>query len=288
MNTDTLALMINDKILLMRKIPITVLMPVYNGQNYLRQSIESILSQTFNKFEFIIVDDGSTDNSWKIIKEYSTKDKRIVAVRNKKNLRISATLNKGLSIAKGEYIVRMDADDWSYPYRLEKQYGYMQKRPEVGVSSGTIEVCDEKLRVINKRKYPLSDKAARKIIFRYSPFAHPATIWNREIMQNAGGYNENIPLSQDYDLYFRIGKLSKFGNIKDVLLKLRTHDDSSSIVRGKFQEQYAIYSRIKAFLEYQYDMSFFDKLYTFLQMISMVIVPPKIKFRLFNYLRRIF
>jgi glycosyltransferase involved in cell wall biosynthesis len=263
-------------------------MSVYNGERYLRESIDSILGQTFKNFELVIIDDGSTDDSWKIIKKYSTKDKRIVTIRNRKNLRTSAALNRGLDIARGKYIVRMDADDWSYPYRLEKQYDYMRKHPKVGVSGGAIEICNERLRVLNKRRYPLSDKAARKIIFRYSPFAHPATIWNKEIMQNAGGYNENIPLSQDYDLYFRIGKLSKFGNIKDVLLKLRTHDDSSSIVRGKFQEQYAIYSRIKAFLEYQYDMSFSDKLYTFLQMISMVIVPPKVKFRLFNYLRRVF
>lgn len=270
----------------MQRVQISVLMPVYNGRKYLEQSIESILSQTFKKFEFIIVDDGSTDNSWKIIKKYAAIDKRIVTIRNKSNLRISAALNRGLGVAKGKYIARMDADDWSFPNRLQKQYNYMQKHPKVGVSGGSIEVCDNKLRVINERKYPLSDKAARKIIFRYSPFAHPTTIWNHQMIKKAGGYNRNIPLSQDYDLYFRIGKLSKFGNIKDVLLKLRTHDDSSSIVRGKFQEQYAIYSRIKAFLEYQYDMSFSDKLYTFVQMMSMVIIPPKMKFRLFNFLRR--
>ncbi|PIR73122.1 MAG: hypothetical protein COV26_00220 [Candidatus Nealsonbacteria bacterium CG10_big_fil_rev_8_21_14_0_10_36_23] len=270
----------------MQKIPISVLMPVYNAEKYLGQSIESILNQTFRKFEFVIVDDASTDGSWEIIKEYSAEDKRIRAFRNKENLRTTRSLNRGLRAAKGKYIVRMDADDWSYPDRLEKQYKFMETHSHVGVSGGTIKVCDSKLNSINERKYPLTDKEARKNIFRFSPFAHPATIWRTSIIKRVGGYNENIPLSQDYELYFRVGKISKFANLDKVLLKLRTHNDSSSIVRGKFQEQYTIYSRIKAFLELGYTMTFTDKLYTFLQMISMVIIPPRFKFWIFNYLRK--
>ena len=270
----------------MQKIPISVLMPVYNGEKYLEKAIKSVLFQTFKNYEFVIVDDGSTDGSWKIIQKYSHKDKRIVAIRSSKNLRTSAALNKGLKITKGKYVIRMDADDWSYPDRFQKQYEYMELHPEVGVSGGSIEVCNEKLEVINKRTYPQTDRMARRIIFRYSPFAHPATIWRKEKMMKAGAYNDNIPLAQDYDLYFRIGGISKFGNIKDTILKLRTHNDASSITKGKFQEQYTIYARIKAFLEYKYDMTLFDKFYTFAQMVSMVIVPPRVKFWLFNFLRR--
>jgi len=270
----------------MQKIPISVLMPVYNGKKYLRTSVNSILSQTFKDFEFIIVDDGSTDGTWAEIKKDAGIDKRIIPLRNRKNLRTSAALNRGLAAAKGKYIVRMDADDWSYPDRLEKQYKFMETHSHVGVSGGTIKVCDSKLNSINERKYTLTDKEARKNIFRFSPFAHPATIWRTSIIKRVGGYNENIPLSQDYELYFRVGKISKFANLDKVLLKLRTHNDSSSIVRGKFQEQYTIYSRIKAFLELGYTMTFTDKLYTFLQMISMVIIPPRFKFWIFNYLRK--
>lgn len=270
----------------MQKIPISVLMPVYNGRKYLRTSVNSILSQTFKDFEFIIVDDGSTDGTWAEIEKNAGIDKRIVPLRNRKNLRTSAALNRGLAAAKGKYIVRMDADDWSYPDRLEEQYKFMESHPEVGVSGGTIVVCDSKLNGINERKYPLTDKEVRKIIFRFSPFAHPATIWRTSVIKGVGGYNENIPLSQDYELYFRVGKISKFGNLNKVLLKLRTHHDSSSVVRGKFQEQYTIYSRIKAFLELGYKMTFYDKLYTFLQMMSMVIIPPRLKFWIFNYLRK--
>lgn len=274
------------KILPMKKIPVSVVMPVYNAEKYLRQSIESVQSQTYKNFEFIIIDDGSSDSSWRIIKGYASKDKRIRAFRNFQNLRATKTLNRGLRLSRGKFIVRMDADDWSYPYRIKEQMKYMNGHSEVGVSGGTIEVCDEDFKVLNRRGYPKTDKDVRKKIFRYSPFAHPATIWRTEVLKKVGGYNENIPLSQDYELYFRIGRISKFGNLNKVLLRLRTHNDSSSILRGRYQEQFTIYSRIKAFLELGYNMTFNDKLYTFMQMVSMVVIPPKIKFWIFNFLRR--
>ena len=272
----------------MSKTIISVLMPAYNAEKHLDISIQSILSQTFKSFEFIIVDDRSTDNSWNIIKKYEKTDNRIIALRNTKNLRTTKTLNRGLKVAKGKYIVRMDADDWSYPNRLEKQYVFMEKHPKVGVSGGAIEICDKNLKVINIRKYPKNDMQARKIIFRYSPFAHPATIWRTTAINKVGGYNENIPLSQDLDLYFRIGKICQFANLDSIILKLRTHNDSSSIIKGRYQEQFALYTRIKAFLEIGgYEMTFTDKVYNFFQMISMIIIPPKIKFWIFNWVRRI-
>ena len=243
---------------------ISVLMPVYNGEKYLMTSIESILDQTFQDFEFIIVDDDSTDDSWKIINDYKKKDKRIVALQNKINLKTSKTLNVGLSKACGKYIVRMDVDDWSYPNRLQTQYDYMEARPKVGVSGGTIEVCDKNLQVLNVREYPQTDGDLRKIIFLYSPFAHPATIWNRELLVNLRGYNENIPLSQDAELYFRLGSIS----------------------RNIIQEKYAIYARIKGIFEYGYSARLVDWLYIILRIIVMFIVPAKMKFWLFNLLRR--
>ena len=271
----------------MKNPKISVLMPVYNGEKYLRIAIQSILDQSFKDFEFIIVDDCSTDKSWKIIKKYAAADKRIITLRNKKNLRATKTLNRGLWKALGKYVARMDADDFSYPDRLQKQFNFMESHPKVGVSGGSIEICNHNLKVLNVRRYPLNDTSVRKIIFRYSPFAHPATIWRRSLLDMVGGYNGDIPLSQDYELYFRIGKICRFANLTDILLKLRTHDDSSSIIVGRYQEQFTLYTRIKAYLELGYHMTTFDKLYTFLQIISMLVIPPKIKFWIFNFIRRI-
>lgn len=270
----------------MEKVKISVLMPVYNAEKYLKESIESILNQTFKEFEFIIIDDGSVDDSWKIIGQFALLDKRIISIKNNKNLRTSVTLNKGLRIAKGKYVVRMDADDWSYSDRLQKQYDYMEKYPDVGVSGGTIEVCDKNLKMINKREYPLTDKEARKIIFCFSPFAHPATIWDTKVMKKVGGYNENISLSQDCELYFKAGQFVKFGNVKKTLIKLRTHETSSSVSKDVLQERYAIYVRIKAIIEYGYHPNFIDKLYILGRIAAMIFIPTKLKFWLFNLVRK--
>ena len=110
---------------------VTVLMPVYNCEKYLRESIESILNQTFKDFEFLIINDGSSDKSAEIVESYN--DNRINFVQNEKNIGLAASLNRGLDIAKGEYIARMDADDISLPERLEKQVRFMETNPQIGI-----------------------------------------------------------------------------------------------------------------------------------------------------------
>ena len=265
---------------------ISVLMPVHNSQKYLSTSIESILSQSFKDYEFIIINDGSTDDSLKIIEKYKYNDERIVLIKNKFNLGTTKSLNRGLLIAGGKYMVRMDADDWSYPDRLKTQYEYMEKHSEIGVSGGAIDVCDEDLNIIYTRKYALTDKEVRKKIFLYSPFAHPATIWNTEKIKKLGGYNERLPLSQDCELYFKVGQFVKFGNISGTLIKLRMHNSSSSISKDFIQEQYAIYARLKAIMEFGYVPRLKDKLFILCRIIAMFTIPKKIKFIIFNLLRR--
>jgi glycosyltransferase involved in cell wall biosynthesis len=107
---------------------ISVIMAVYNGEKYLAEAIESILNQTFKEFEFIIIDDGSKDNSLNIIKRYAKKDSRIIIIKNEKNMKLAWSLNKGLKIARGKYIARMDSDDISLTDRLEKQYYFLEKK----------------------------------------------------------------------------------------------------------------------------------------------------------------
>lgn len=265
---------------------VSVIMPAYNSEKYISEAIESILNQTFKDFEFIIIDDGSNDRTWDTIQDYARKDERIVSVKNEKNLKTTATLNKGINLAKGKYLVRMDADDWSYPYRIQEQVEFMEQNPTVVVSGGAIEVCDENLNVKNKRKYPNSDEDIRKKIFRYNPFAHPSIIMRKDKVIEVGMYDEELPLTQDYDLYFRLGKVGKFANLDKMLIKLRTHPQSSSMSKEKEQERIAIRTRFKASKEYGYEMTLFDKVYSVIQWLSIYIVPGKIKFWLFNKLRK--
>ena len=264
---------------------ISVLMPVYNTEKYIAEAIESILSQTFKDFEFIIVDDCSTDKTLEIIQKYAKIDNRIIALRNEKNLKICKALNKGIEIAKGKYIARMDADDWSYSDRLEKQFKFMEENSEIGISGGTMKVCDEKLKVLNQRRYNLSDKEIRKKLFRYSPFSHPLVIIRKNILDKAGFYNPDLVYAEDYDLYFRIGKFSKFGNLKDVILKYRMLENNSTSEKLKEMELKTLEIRKKAVKEYGYKMGLIDKLYSIGQYLSIFIIPSKMKIWMFNKLR---
>ena len=133
---------------------ITVLMPVYNGEKYLRPAIESILNQTFSDFEFLIINDGSTDNSESIILSY--KDERIRYVKNENNLKLIKTLNKGIDLARGKYIARMDADDISLPTRLEREIEYMESHPECGLVSVFPYVMSESGKILHKSRFFIS------------------------------------------------------------------------------------------------------------------------------------
>ena len=264
---------------------VSVIMPVYNFEQFISNSTASILNQSYTNFEFIIIDDASTDGTFNKLLEFKRKDKRIILIKNKKNEGVTKSLNKALKIAKGKYIIRMDADDWSYPDRIKLQVEAMEKNPDVVVSGSYIEVCNSELKTKNLRKYHLDDDSIRKHIFRYSPFAHPATIWNAKVLKE-NLYNEVIIVSQDYELYFRVGKMGKFMNLNKPLLKLRMHNDSVSAIKSSLQLNTTVLIRFNAILMHGYEMTKFDKLYNFLQEIGIGLLTPKVRLFLFNLLRK--
>lgn len=206
---------------------VTVLMPAYNAEKYIGTAIESILNQTYKDFEFIIVNDCSTDSTLDIIKKYAKKDKRIRIISNKKNQKIAQTLNNGLKEAKGKYIARLDADDWSYPERLEKQVNFMEENPDVVLSSGNMEVCDGELNKKNISNYPLSDKNIRKVFLQYNPTVSPAMIWRRKVSEEIGGFSLNT-MSEDYMFFMDMSSKGEVANLKDVLIKYRVLNTSAS------------------------------------------------------------
>src|SRR3989339_1798388 len=132
---------------------VSVIMPVYNSDQYVSSSITSILNQSYSNFEFIIIDDASKDETFNKLLEFKKKDKRIILVKNKKKEGVTKSLNKAIKIARGKYIIRMDADDWSYPNRFKLQVELMEKNPDVVVSGSNVEICDSKLKIKNLRKY---------------------------------------------------------------------------------------------------------------------------------------
>lgn len=213
----------------MNKAKITVLMPVYNGESYLGSAIESILNQSYKDFEFLIIDDASTDSSGEIIKSF--RDPRIRLIHNEINMGLNKTLNIGLAAAQNEYIARMDQDDISYPERLMKQVSYLEKNPEVGVCGTAIEFLDK---TGNKKKliFPTENSLIRWSFCFYNPTAHPTVMMRKKIVAKVKGYSvlDNARYAEDYDLWSRLLPITKFHNLKEPLLVLRKHDSNMTVL----------------------------------------------------------
>lgn len=201
-----------------------VLLCVHNGKLFIREAIESILNQTYKDFEFIIVENCSTDNTWQIIKSYT--DPRIKAFQtNFKQL--SFNLNYGLMQTKAEYIARMDADDIAKPQRLEHQIAYLEAHPEIDVLGTTFELFrdEDGGKIIT---LPATDKAIRRRLpFRFC-FCHPSVIFKREVILKCSGY-QGAKFCQDMDLWLRFSrdKTIKFANLQEPLLRYRIHPDQA-------------------------------------------------------------
>jgi len=264
---------------------VSVLMPAYNAERYIAEAVRSILDQTFCDFQLVVVDDGSSDNSTHLVRQCAEHDPRIILIRNGSSRNICNALNRGIEEARGEYVARMDADDWSYPDRLMQQVAFMDAHPDVVVSGGSIEICDGDLKPLNIRTYQQNDEDIRRRLFRHSPFAHPAVIYRTAAARAVGGYNPALADAEDYDFFLRLGSHGHFANLRDLLLRLRTSKDSVSQSKGRRQEHLTIYIRLKASTEYGYQMSGRDHLYTALQYASSFMIPPRMKFWLYNRLR---
>ncbi|EOH9579889.1 glycosyltransferase family 2 protein, partial [Campylobacter jejuni] len=161
---------------------VSIVMPCYNRQEYIVDAIESILNQTYSNFEFIIIDDCSTDNTYEIVKKYAENDKRIIVLKNEKNQGIVYALNRGFSIAKGKYIARMDDDDISLPNRLEKQVEYMEANLNITVLGSFIEVFNEKFEKCYSWVCEDDPEILSILINFFNPMCHPSVMIRREFL----------------------------------------------------------------------------------------------------------
>ncbi|MFX0070553.1 MAG: glycosyltransferase, partial [Candidatus Hermodarchaeota archaeon] len=202
---------------------VTVLMPVYNGEKFLSEAIESILHQTFTDFEFLIINDGSTDQSVQIIEKYN--DPRIRLIHNQKNLGLSSTLNRGLDLAQGQYIARMDCDDISHPERLKKQVEFMDSRPETGVCGTWIEIIGEKC---GKTWKPPTNYEEIKISLLFdTALVHSSVMIRKSKFREYNlYYNPDFLIAQDFELWSRCSNYFPLANLPEVLLKYRVTSSS--------------------------------------------------------------
>ena len=223
---------------------ISVVLPVYNAEVYVREAVESILAQSFTDFELIIINDGSTDGSGAILRELAARDARIVLVERPNDGLVSA-LNKGIERARADLIARMDADDVAIPERFALQHARMVQKPKLAVLGSFTRVMDKTGNMIWLDKYPLTPKGTARWLERDCPVAHPTVMMRRDAVLKAGGYRKAFSHAEDYDLWLRMSELGYgFANLPRPLLNYRVHGDNVSAVYRAAQERSVALARL--------------------------------------------
>lgn len=243
---------------------ISVLMPVYNAGPFLNQAIDSILNQTFADFEFIIINDGSTDQTESIVLSYT--DSRIRYFNNPVNLGIVKTLNRGIDLAKGKYLARMDADDIALPKRFEKQYLLMESNPEIAVCGSQITLINNANIKTEQAPVPILDKNIKILLIFSNVFTHSAAFFRTEIIKKFK-YNTDYPYGEDYYLFAQIAIKNQVANHPEKLMLYRIHEQNTTSTRGEQMKQFhlkVIDFQLSNLLQEKNDPSFPGLLYTFL------------------------
>lgn len=266
---------------------VSIVMPNYNCARFIGEAIESILQQTFHDFEFIIVDDGSVDDSWKIICAYAQTDARIIAVQNEENLKICRTLSKGIQMAKGTYIARMDSDDVAHVDWLEKMVRFMEMKEHahIGVCGANFYLIDQKGKKIGQKIFPETDRQCRDAFWFRNPFAHNTVIIRKECFSTFGFYDQEFLYAEDLELWMRFGQKYQLHNIQEFLVDYRISGENSVLKKQRTMIQNTLKARKKAKREYGYHMSF--KGYVFYWGTwTMQFLPPRFVFWMFNFLKK--
>ena len=260
---------------------VSILMPNYNCEKYLPEAIESILKQSYKNFEFIIIDDFSTDNSWKIIQKYSKKDKRIKCFRNEKNLQITKTRNKLFNLAdkKSKYFAIFDSDDISHKDRLKIQVEFLEKKENknVGVVGSNLIIIDENSKEIAKREY--KKEITKKDILIKSPVAQPSVMIRKKAIEKVGNYKKDrFDVAKDFDLWVRIFEFFEIKNIQENLIKYRVFKHQAKSKQLKKTLKSTIKTKLQNFFKYKS----FKLVFIILAEIVLLFLPNKFVLWLFK------
>ena len=206
---------------------VSVVMSVYNGEKYLNEAVDSILNQTYRNFEFIIIDDGSTDNSPAILKEYAAMDARIRFI-SREHRGLPKSANEGIALSAGGFIARMDSDDVAAPERFQKQLDYLEANQRCVAVGAEVMLIDEQGRPLGHRGHPHGHWAIRRSLLMGNggTMTHPAVMIRRGAIQKISGYNEGFETTSDLDLFLRLSEVGLVENLPDVLLSWRQHPRS--------------------------------------------------------------
>ncbi len=198
---------------------ISVIIPTYNGEKYIEKAVRSVLGQTYKNLELIIVDDGSTDTTSRIIKALQEKDQRIQVVKNEGNLGFVKSLNRGLEKSIGSHIARIDDDDeWIDSGKLEKQINFLKENPDHVLVGGGLISIDKNGKKFDRRLLPEKDEEIRKLILMNNCFGHSAVVFLKEAAEKVGNYDEEFGFFADWDLWLKLGEIGKMHNLQEYVM----------------------------------------------------------------------
>jgi glycosyltransferase involved in cell wall biosynthesis len=218
---------------------VSVVMPVFNNDNFVSNSINSILKQSYRNFEFIIVDDGSTDSSAEIIREFN--DERIQFIHHDENRGNYGCRNEGINLSKGKYVCVMDSDDEALPIRIETQVAFLEKNKDILAIGSQFELIGSDISFYQPQNYDL----IKVLLISNNMFLHPSLLIRKGILDQIEGYNEIYYYSSDYDLVCRLSTIGKIINLPSVLMKYRVHNSQISILKKEKQKEYANNIRLR-------------------------------------------
>lgn len=222
---------------------VTVLVSVYNAEIFLKEAINSVLNQTFKDFELLMIDDGSVDKSLKVIKSYE--DKRIKIVIHKNNRGLIFSLNEGLKLSRGKYIVRMDSDDISLPTRILEQVDFMEKNRQVVACGAWAEAIDENGVFMFKMKSP-AGLLLKYNFWKPTPLIHPSVIMRKSMLKGFR-FSKTATMAEDYDLWLRLNRRHKLFNLSKFLIRYRIHRKSISH-KNRDMQLFSSYNSFKSIL----------------------------------------
>lgn len=257
---------------------VSVVMSVYNGEEWVKEAIESILKQTYRDFEFIIGNDGSTDGTKDILARY--KDPRLRIMHFQKRLTLTYALNRLLKQIKGEYIARMDADDIASRERLARQVAFLDSHPEVGIVGSWYEMMRASGEALRAVRTPVTDIEIRRSVIRSNPICHPTMMFRKQLLSRIGPYDPDLNGAEDYDFVLRALTVTQIANIPEVLLSYRIVDTSVSIQHMDRVLRQTVRARWKAIRHYGYPRR--HALFAGVQLFSSLI-PPDLKVKFFRW-----
>ena len=263
---------------------ISVIMPVYNAGRFLPRAIESIRKQTITDFEFLIIDDGSTDDSRSIIKRFAKRDKRIRMFRNRKNIGIVRSLNLLIPKTRGRFVARMDADDISLPNRFEKQITFLEFHPTLVACGGQEYIINEHGKTIAEKYFPTDEKTCYNMIANIMVIQPPLLMARGEIFRKLR-YSNHTFKNDDISMHFKLLEQGGFGNVSDIIFKYRKRVTSLTHKNPRQVFFLALLVRLNAIAKYLYAPSFINLLLMGLEAFVVAILPNRAIISLFEMIR---